>query len=305
VNPLLTLALTPNYLRHPQWRWSVASRCLTDPSLSVEQALRASHAGKDRWLAEACSFYSKRNAVAVDDPSCMLQHPVMFEAFLLHADCKEEGGFRWLLEALLMTGESYDKIASVFNPLHGPAVVEMYQKVYFDVSYYLKNRACTFCTILAASIRESDPNYDADVTWKMLAYDRGFDAFLELIKFKTGGRMPDHLIEYMNQVSSHRRVYNEYHITQSLRSSMREEAAQIAEQADRRRKADQGDLQMTVDKVPADMYRSVSTAIEGLFQSSDIDRSVDLNKGRKTEPGLNVNFRSDAALEARVFGTRT
>jgi hypothetical protein len=297
-------ALTPNYLRHPGWRWNIALRCFSEPGLSIEQAIREGRAAGDQWLVDACRFYSQREDIVNQNPMYMTRYPAMFEAYLLHRHSAAEGGYHWLLEALLMTGASYEQIASVFNPLHGAETVEIYARVFFDIEVYRENPGNMLCTVLANAVRTPAAHVDTDFTWKVLALSQGFDAFRGFIDFLNGSRMPNQLAEELRAITEHRRLYANYHTTLTLRNAFRQEALTLASQVDQRYRIDKDKVGLSSLELPHMAAKEILGALEEAITDPGVEDNIRENQ-RFTEPGISSKFIPDDKLWDRMHAPGT
>jgi len=301
-NILKSETAKPNYLRAPCWRWNIALRCLVEGILP-EEVIRRSMAAKDEWLLEACRFYESREDLVHYNGRLQIKYPVMHEAFMLFHDSRPTGGYKWLIEAMLMTDASDKDIANTFNPLYGAATIEMFRKVYFDIEHYKDNAAAIFCTILATALHTTHTVTDCDFTWKAFAYVRGFDAINDLIKFRGGADLSDDYVKFMREISTKRRYYNEYHQTASLRASFSQPAMALFDQADRLWNMEQarkslGDGDGSGSAVGT--AQQILTTLEEAFLDPDLEKKIASRSGI-SEPTLNPKFQPDTALEEKMM----
>lgn len=298
MNALDHMVSVPGYMRLPSWRWNIALRCMIDSELTTEEAIRRARAAEDTWLVQACSFFRNRISLATGKLVDMMStYPAMVEAFHIQRDSKE-GGFRWIVEALLMTDATYEEIARYIGCLSGAETIEMYSKVYFDVSLYKHNVPTIFSTVLANSRKNEDDNSDCDYTWKVLAYQGGFESFTEFLKFQAGGVLPDSLLQAMQTISNHRRLYATYHRSLTLKSCLNQEAMATFQLADSKWKLDK-DSGMTAETLATLTASTVLDALGQCLLDPGIEKQVASNN-HFTEPGISDKFVPTQALYDRV-----
>jgi hypothetical protein len=298
-----TESARPNYLRHPGWRWNIALRCLVEES-SPEEVIRKSNVAGDPWLVEACKFYRDREELINYTGRLQLRFPVMHEAFMLFHDSKPTGGFKWLLEAMMMTEATDQDIADTFHPLYGVDTVTMFRKVFFDIDHYKKDAVTAYCTIFANALNTTHMSCDCDFTWKAFAYALGFDAIQDLVKFRAGGNLGSNYVQFMREISAKRRYYYEYHYSASLRASFSEQAVSLFEQADRLWNMERAREKLGDGGVANQAAQSILNVLEEAFLDPDLERKI-ADKSGLTEPSTNPAFVPDMALEQKMLQRAT
>ena len=181
-------ALRP-WQRAPQWRWNIAlaGRAAVD-GLS---ALRI-----DDSLYEAASFYrhvcAQRNAFMYRNRV----YPEMSLAFSVWAgagarssleDGAGKGGWRALIDALILAGLPFDQFASALKVDLPADAVKAYHDVFFDVGAYLESEPAVFINVLGTSDQLLTPekkqslsgNMDPGCMLRLFAYTWGPDRTLE------------------------------------------------------------------------------------------------------------------------------
>jgi hypothetical protein len=304
-NILDTVSAKPNYLRHPGWRWNIALHCLVEGA-SPEEVIRRSNMANDPWLMEACKFYQDREELMHYSGRLQRRFPVMHEAFMLFHDSKPAGGFKWLIEAMMMTEATDDQIATTFCPLYGAATVTMFRKVFFDIDHYKHSAMATYCTIFATALQSTHMTCDTDFTWKAFAYALGFDAIQDLIKFRSGGTLSNDYVTFMREISAKRRYYNEYHQSASIRASFSQPAIALFEQADRLWNMEQARKKLGGDGGNA--AEAAAQVILGELEKSFLDPHLEeriAEKDALTEPTTNTLFVPDTDLEQRMLNQVT
>ena len=300
MNALTAEVIKPNYLRHPGWRWNVALRCMVDGS-DTDSVIRSARLAADPCLVEACEFYRGREEIASHSDYHRMQHPVIHEAFMLRLSANFFGGYKWLLEALLMTDASNKEIADQFHPLYGEDTVEMFRKVFFDVDHYRSNPANMLVSVFANSMQTTHSSTDCDFTWKAFAYQRGFEAFLELIRFRAGGLLPAPHVSFIREVAKQRAYYNAYHVSASLRASYNQAALALFDHADKlwhlEKVTEQLGDREDMGKLTA---QAVLTSLEQALTDPGIEARVAAEHSF-AEPCLSSRFVPDLELEKRAL----
>jgi hypothetical protein len=217
----VVVELTPEHMRMPCWRYAIATRYSADPTLPEFKIL------SDTTLAQAVRFYRGRSDLKNRPEFYAMSFPAMWEAHLLNTANKEFGGYKWQLEAMILTGADNATIANALKLTAGADTVEVYKKVFFDVDSYLDNRNCLLAQILSTSILTGSSYADYDYTWKAIALEWGFEGFQRFIEFKCGGRLPSDMKSWLDEVSKDRLSYATYHNTSHIRSLHKEEAMNI------------------------------------------------------------------------------
>lgn len=85
---------------------------------------------------------------------------------------------RWLLEALLISNASFERIAELI-PIN-KEVIEIYAKLFYDVKEALPYRVFVFNAILGPAIRNCPAN-DPDLAWKLFAFMGGTEVFVKFV----------------------------------------------------------------------------------------------------------------------------
>jgi hypothetical protein len=99
-----------------------------------------------------------------------LAYPEFHEAHRLH---EESPAHRWTFEASVLADAPREELAK--SMLAAPGVLEIYEKIFFDVRPYLANRMYIINNVLQPAIRRGMHVMDSDFTWKVLAYMGGWE----------------------------------------------------------------------------------------------------------------------------------
>jgi hypothetical protein len=159
----------------------------------------------------------------------------MFEATEVHNHSSDYGGYRWWVEAALMTDAPLDVILEQFPAFRGGVkVLELYKKIFFDVEGYLDRKICVHAQVLAPSLFRSEaPGVGIDYCLKAFAYQKGFDGLLKMADLLNYGTVDDELSKWLQQVQNHRTYLAAYSIARNINSLQQQQKMAIVETASR------------------------------------------------------------------------
>lgn len=164
----------PSWLRLPSWRWFAAAYYVASPREKL-------YGVKDPLLKKTVRFLRDRKLLSRDFSHYMRKYPEIATAYLIFLH-NQKRGWRWLLEACLMTGESPERISEALA-LEGltPKTVQTYSRIFFDVEPFLGNTAAVTANVFSLTDVSLDYHGVCDYTWKRFAYRFGLDDFLRRI----------------------------------------------------------------------------------------------------------------------------
>lgn len=279
-------------------------RCFVDKSMvTAEKEIREARRANDKYLVTACEFYRNRQQIVSRNPEHIAKFPAMHEAFMLHMHAGNNGGYKWLVEAMLMTDASDEEIANEFCPLHGKETIATYRKVYFDIDHYRHRKANVLCSILAQSLTKTHSETDCDFTWKVIAYTQGFEAFREFVAFRAGGLLPETMRSWFRDISSFRRSYGEFNLTSSLRNMYRQEAIAVLDHADKHwsmQNSAASKMMSGGGSLTEETGRSVLESLEQALMDPNIPSMVKEARAFY-EPGISPHFKPNSDLAKRVL----
>jgi hypothetical protein len=211
--------LKPEWMRSPSWRWSVVQSYLADP-LKPYTEVKC-----DKYLSEAVQFYKDRKKYLDNPAKLKKDHPESSLAFELYC-ANRPGGWRWYLEALMMTdtsNEDIKKILKVDCPLD---TLNIFQSMFFDVRPYRESEVAVYANILSTS-RASITNFNNhDYTWKMFSYCWGAEDFIEQFCFKAKEPNAEHR-KWFRAVSGNNITVNTFHTTNDMRLLYNQQALEV------------------------------------------------------------------------------
>jgi len=211
-----TITLKPEWMRPPCWRWMVSEDYLANPTLYIDDI------GEDSILAEAAR-YKRYEKIHLNSPrKLMRRFPAMQEAFQIYLNSRQEG-WKWMLEAYLMTGLSDREIASRFKLPMKEEVIRRYRKVFFDIDSYRHSLPAVTANLLATSRVKADSTGVSDYTWKVFAYVWGAEAF-ENMFLPVQGRKDQEQLLWLRETNSVRLDAYAFNVTSNMKSTYNEQA---------------------------------------------------------------------------------
>ena len=149
----------------PNWRWDRA-RDLVGKKLSPRRSR------DDKFISRAYKYLRRYRT---DNPRVEEQlataYPDIHKAKLLYEDVYS--GTRWIFEAGVMARQDVKFLAEYLNT--EASVLEMYEKLFFDVRDALDHKGCIFSNVLMPLFKSGAKPKDPDFAWKLIAYEGGWD----------------------------------------------------------------------------------------------------------------------------------
>jgi len=96
------------------------------------------------------------------------------------------GGFRWFVEAFIMSGAQEEEIAKHIQMDEAKRTIRAYKKLFFDIYPYRNHKINLIANVMSMSDSPMKGGLDCDMGWKMLAYTKGVKAIKELSAFMLG-----------------------------------------------------------------------------------------------------------------------
>ena len=154
--------------QQPDWRW-IRARRLADNDLQPSRSRDDSH------IQRAFRFVKRlrRNDIKAEERLAR-DYPYIYEAFKVYDDT--QSGTRWIFEASVMADRSRAEMAKYLRA--DEQMLEVYEKMFFDVRDALENPGCILANILMPFATNSVSSRDPDVFWKAIAYYGGWEAVL-------------------------------------------------------------------------------------------------------------------------------
>ena len=214
------VTLKPEWMRPPPWRWSAMQSYLADP-LKPYDKLRT-----DKYLTEAVSFYNDRKKyIGKDNAKLKKAHPECNLAFELHSQSRP-GGWRWYLEALLLTGMPETEIRKILKVDCPVDAIKLFRSIFFDVSAYQESEVAVYANVLSTSRAAINDFNNHDYTWKMFAYCWGAEEFIKHFCSRDKEIDKEHL-KWFRQMSSGNLTRGSYHATNDMRIMYNAQALEV------------------------------------------------------------------------------
>lgn len=260
MNPAL-LESFPGYIRQPNWRWNVVMAYQADPGLSEAYVIR------DPVLFNAVRFYRMFRGDNLNGSQkytiVSRMFPEVLEAFVIYHNGSNGCGYRWALEAAVMTGESSEEIAKLFPFNGGAKTVETYVKMFFDVRDYLKSEMSLISSVLASSLSRDVDTSDYDFTWKSAAFYNGMDGLRALVRCRAGGRLTQKMRAWMREVINDRYLYRTYTLSSNMKKEYVEQSLALYSAVQTHWRIEDGkELVDDSDTVPKQFLEAVRMIVE-------------------------------------------
>ena len=131
-----------------------------------------------------------------NDPKAELrleaEQPDLYYAFKIYENTHTP--MRWLLEAGVMADQAPIDMAEYLNT--NKKVVEIYEKIFFDVRDALGNTGCIISNVLGHGIMHGTLPRTPDILWKALAYGGGWGAVQAVVE---NGYVPPAVMDFYRQ----------------------------------------------------------------------------------------------------------
>jgi len=220
----------PISMRHPAWRWNAALLVVADKG-NVSQSVSLC---KDLDIREAVKFCNdKQRPIPVNHNMYVEKHRDVYEAYLINMSNNPNGGYKWQIEAMLMTGVDHATIASNYMFDHGAKTIATYEKLFFDISPYREKPLCVLGNVLSSSLSASTGIDDYDYSWKAFAYSKGYEDLLKFLSFRTGSRLTKNMRKWFDEMTQDRVAYGAFSTSAQMRNMFNQQAIQVLDIASR------------------------------------------------------------------------
>lgn len=228
MTPLERIEAVPLAMRHPAWRWNAALLAVADRANAVrsEAAFKA-----DAYITRAISFCKDKANPVTSPKAYWTRYPDIYEAYLYNMSANPNGGYKWQLEAMLMTDATPAEIADNYLFVAGEDTVRAYQNLFFDITPYKDKPCAILANVLASSLSASRGIDDYDYSWKAFAYHKGYDNLLQFLKFRTGARLPKVLKKFFDEMTQDRVSYGAFSASSQLRNMYNQQAISLLDVA--------------------------------------------------------------------------
>lgn len=242
----------PLAMRHPAWRWNVALLLAADRDNAIIEEGRL--LPEDPYISRALRFCRERQDPLSGAALFRDRYPALYEAYLINLSNNPHGGYKWQIEAMLMTDASFEDIANNYLLEGGVETVRTYSKLFFDISPYKEKELCVLANVFSSSLGGIRGIDDFDYTWKAFAYAKGYDNLLKFFRFKAGHRLPPALKKWFEESTQDRVAYGAYSTSGNLRNMYNHQALAVLDVASR--------------------YYTISNSVLQKVQDNDDDASI-------------------------------
>jgi hypothetical protein len=187
----------------PDWRW-IRARRLADNNLTP------SRSRDDRFIQQAWRFIKRLRKLDIRAEERLANdYPKLFEAFKVYDDT--QSGTRWVFEASVMANRPVAELAQYLRT--DVEMLELYEKLFFDVRDALENRGCIISNVLMPVMTNSVSSRDPDIFWKAIAYFGGWEAVRS--SWEIGHASPE-AIDFFNKANRQKMIKNAYDALHTL-----------------------------------------------------------------------------------------
>jgi hypothetical protein len=213
----------PEWMRPPSWRWLASESFLADPTKDVDEVMA------DPIIYEAARF-KRLLKTQPDRPAHQWrEYKDVSAAFQMYLNSVNDG-WRWILEAYLMTGLDDKEISERLKVDITPSIVKRYRGLFFDISPYRDSKQAVTANLLSTSKVRVGATGVSDYTWKVFAYVWGPDAFEEAF-FPSKEKMQNIYTEWLRINTSQSLDSAAFHLASDMRTAYNESAMSIIETA--------------------------------------------------------------------------
>lgn len=182
------LLASPQALRPPAWRFTVAQHAVANPIADLTALGTA-----DRWLLDGALFYRESRLKELDKkrriPKLQAQMRYAYEIYLSGM----VRGTRWALEAMILSGASDEKIADKTKlPID---IITVYRKMFYDVELFIGDPEAVIINVLPMSYNRVNQGMTWDLGWKLAAIDHGWDGLLRAIRGELDGEQVNRMFQ--------------------------------------------------------------------------------------------------------------
>ncbi len=159
IDPLVCHPDNPS--RPPDWRWGRAG-------LLADGTVGPSRRHADGWVSHALRFRTALRACRGEDDheALMGRMPEVYSAHSVYAD--PDPLRRWSLEARILSGESFDKVAGRYGV--GEGVIGSYERLFFDVLDHLDT---DYVPVVVIGLQGGHTPPGLDSIWKWFGFHGG------------------------------------------------------------------------------------------------------------------------------------
>ncbi len=207
-----------SWRRPPMYRWMKINEIPDDASLK----------GLDPWISKGCGF-RREWSDRVPSDKLDVKYPGVREAVETFADNKP-GGWRWMLEALLMTPETDKALASHIGANEAEPVITAYRKLFFDIDLYRHSPVSVSVNVLASAGNRAGVMGVSDYVWKLFAYTWGAEGFIEAVCKGTGsGLMEEQQKKWLAATIQQENMFRAASAVKEIQAGWSEQAARTLE----------------------------------------------------------------------------
>lgn len=211
--------LKPEWLRPPCWRWNIIEKMLANPTISLD-TLKT-----DPLLYKGACFYRDVKSFKAKPALYMKKYPELNICREIY-NANNFHGWRWYIEALILTGATDKEIVELLKVPVDPAIIGIYRKLFFDVDAILQSSVAVNANILAIARVNQGQQLDCNYMWKIFAYTWGADAFIEHTSPKKQSVNKLHL-KWFKDMAKEATVLGTFQMTSDLRAMYNQQVLEV------------------------------------------------------------------------------
>lgn len=264
---MLNLYSQEPWMRPPAWRYFIVLECLADPTIKIDEV------PKDPFLRKAVQYFrlikDNKNTDKINKT-----FPIA-KADAIHKD-NRYGGWRWVLESLLISGCSYAEIKEITGIDCQTAVLKVYEKIFFDLENYPTDVA-KITNIISQAQKDIDVSQvDCNYTWKLFALTWGGEAFIQ--QFLTPKKDIDKQYQkWFRDLTKDKFVVKAFHMASGLRTNYANGLNDTFRLANEYWNLSENDTEKTNELVDKEFVDALASHVEISINDATMKNTVEQN----------------------------
>ncbi len=180
--------------------------------------------GEDQWIGRGWRFdrdYRKN----FKNPELDRKYPGCRAALEVFSDSRP-GGWKWMMEALLMSSDTDRQLADLIGDRKAEKAVQAYRKLFFDIDDYRDSPMAVSVNVLASAGNRAGVMGTSDYVWKLFSYTWGAEEFMSAVcKGPETGAMTDRQQKWMADAVRQENMFRAMNAVEELKTGWSESAA--------------------------------------------------------------------------------
>jgi hypothetical protein len=230
----------PSHHKQPAWRWVT----ILDYVINWKKPLR--RVLVDEYLYVGTKFARHLKNLDRNCGAIRSAFPPIEEAYRYFTR-SDAYSYRWILEALILSGLDDEEISEHLEMEFGSDTVKAYKKLFFDVEDYLENNLLLEANLFSACMSSATDFNDYDFAWKLVAHARGSDAALAVMS--PAGTNSDDVSDWIKDKIRSKLLTKSLQVVANTRLLYRQEIMTVFEYATRSWDGPEGSQRKQAEKV--------------------------------------------------------